>query len=161
MGVSTPDKTAYTVLCAFLVFAGLLVIMVCRNPQAKQENTKNPVVEPQIAIPPQPKRIIPQPERIIPQKEAVEEKTKEKRPVPKRRSFGSSGKTFMEIEGMGCENNVLSFMSDTTLEICQLVCTSDPECGAFVLSENNDCNTYDTCKRVIKNKKATLFTREK
>lgn len=160
MGYS-PSKSVFFAGIGALIFIIILVVVVSRKTGTKEIKTnRSPPVELQVA---------PQPEKIAPEKtEKVEEEThrkteevKEKIPVPVKRAFGSSGKTFMEIEGRGCDNNVLSFMSDTTLEICQLVCTSDPECGAFVFKENSDCNTYDTCRRVTNDKTATLFTREK
>ena len=156
MGYGPPHNTLY-IGVAVLVFIVILVVVVLKKPNTKEIETKeSPPVELQVAPPPV-EKIIPKKEKRLEKIEKVEEKM----PVPVKRAFGSSGKTFMEIEGRGCENNVLSFMSDTTLEICQLVCTSDPECGAFVFSENNDCNTYDICKRVVEDKKAVLFTRER
>lgn len=151
------------------ILAMLLLFVAYKNSGARENKIneeRKPRTELQIVPPPLPKKTEETKEENIEEEkpqEKPQEKSEEKKKirVPKKHYFDSSGKTFSEIEGLDCESPVLAFMSDTTLEICQLVCTSDPECGVFVFAKNSDCNTYSMCKRIFDNGETTLFTREK
>lgn len=147
--------------CGILV---MLLLFVAYKNSGARENKINEDRKPrtELLLPPPPKKTEEIKKENI-EEEKPREKSEEKKKirVPKKHYFDSSGKTFSEIEGLDCESPVLAFMSDTTLEICQLVCTSDPECGVFVFAKNKDCNTYSMCKRILDNGKTTLFTREK
>lgn len=80
-------------------------------------------------------------------------------PAPEKMNFQSSGQTYTAFKEFGCEEDENSIMTGTNVEICQMMCSNDSQCGRFTINDDGDCRMYHICTPKRVGAHSTLYNR--
>lgn len=82
-------------------------------------------------------------------------------PKPEKVHFPTSGQTFMMFKELGCKEEENSIMTGSNVEVCQVMCSNDSQCGRFTIDDNGDCKMYNICTPERLGGHITLYTRHR